>query len=189
MKMRHQENLQRVGFATLGVIAAAGIVVAAAIVPGALLALKPFMRRSRSFERYDVDRALRRLMRRGLVEEVRRGRVVGFSLTDKGREYLARHELANAQFKQPKKWDGRWRIITFDISEKRRYVRDNLRTHLTRLGLYPIQKSVWLYPYPCADLVRLLKVDLELGRNVQCITFKGFEDREDEKLWRLRFDV
>ncbi|MBI4449490.1 hypothetical protein HY634_00340, partial [Candidatus Uhrbacteria bacterium] len=148
IKQRHRDAALRVTLPVLGVIAAAGLVTAVAIAPGVAVALKAFAKLFPSRQRYEVDRTLKRLIRRGLVEETRRGRIVGFSLTDKGREYLARHELADARLAQPKKWDGRWRIITFDISEKRRHVRDNLRAHLTRLGLSPIQKSVWLYPHP-----------------------------------------
>lgn len=189
LKMRHQERLRAVGGVTLGIIAAAGIITAAAVMPGALVALKPFMRKSRPFERHDVDRALKRLIRNGCVEEIVRGRTVRYQITDRGREYLMRCELACAEFAPPRKWDGKWRLVVFDITENRRYLRDNLRGHLLRLGLYPIQKSVWLFPYPCDDLVRLIKVDLGLGRNVQYFTVGKFEDRKEEKNWRRRFDV
>lgn len=189
MKMRHQEQLRAVGAVTLGVIAAAGIVAAAAVAPGVFVVFKSFMRKSRPLERYDVDRSLKRLIRKGFVEEVVRGRTVRCQITDRGREHLMRCELARSEFVPPKKWDGKWRLVVFDVPERWRYLRDNLRGHLLRLGLYPIQKSVWLFPYPCDDLVRLIKVDLGLGRNVQYFTTRSFADREEEKLWRLRFDV
>lgn len=189
LKMRYQEQLREVGGVMLGIIATAGIITAAAVAPGVLVALKPFARKSRPFERYDVDRALKRLIRNGFVEEVAHGRTVRCQITDRGREYLMRCELAHAEFIPPKKWDGKWRLVVFDVPERWRYLRDNLRGHLVRLGLYPIQKSVWLFPYPCDDIVRLIKVDLGLGRNVQYFTTRSFADREEEKLWRLRFDV
>jgi DNA-binding transcriptional regulator PaaX len=189
MKMRHQEQLQRIGLAALGIIAGAGIVAAAAVAPGAIAALAHLAPRSRPLYRSDVDRALRRLIRKGFVEEVVSGRTVRCQITDRGREYLMRCELTHAEFIPPKKWDGKWRLVVFDVPERWRYLRDNLREHLLRLGLYPIQKSVWLFPYPCDDLVQLIKVDLGLGRNVQYFTTKSFADREEEKLWRLRFDV
>ncbi|MDP3771414.1 MAG: hypothetical protein Q8R16_03890 [bacterium] len=189
VKMRHQEQAARIGLIVLGVVAAAGIIATAAVAPGALLALKPLVRKPAWRQRGEVDRALRRLMRRGLVEETHRGRIVELSLSDKGREYLMRREFAHAEIVRPKKWDGRWRIVTFDVPEKRRHLRDNLRTHFQRLGLHPIQKSVWLTPFPCDDLVQLIKVDLDLGRNVQYFTVGKFADREEEKDWRIHFDV
>lgn len=189
MKERHREQTQRIGLAVLGIVAAAGFVAAAAIVPGiaAIGALLP--RQSRWRQREHADRALKRLIRRGLVEEVQRGRIIGYQLTDQGRERLARRELKSAELTISRKWDGKWRLVTFDVPEKRRYLRDHLRIHLTRLGFYPLQKSVWLYPHPCEDVVRLIKVDLGLGRKVQCVAFKRFEDREEERSWRFHFDV
>lgn len=174
----------------LSVIAVAGgFLAAVTVMPAIAIACLPLGKRYPSQQRHDVDSALKRLLRRGLVEEVRRGRTVGYELTSKGREYLTRRELATTRLVPPKRWDGKWRLVVFDIAEKQRHLRDCIRTHLGRLGLHPIQKSVWLYPHPCADLVRLLKVDLGLSRDVQCFTVKKFEDREEEKMWRRRFDV
>lgn len=179
-----------IGVTTLGVVATAGIVMAAAVAPGVLLALKPFVRASRSFERHDINRAIRRLVRRGFVEEVRRrGYIIGYRMTDRGREELMRREFACTELERPRKWDGKWRLIVFDVPERRRHLRDMLRTHFQRLGLHPIQKSVWLTPFPCDDLVQLIKVDLDLGRSVQYFTVGAFTDREEEKGWRIHFDV
>lgn len=189
IKMRHQEQAKRIGLAVLGVVAVTGFVAAAAMMPGLALLVKLFPKRSDRRWRDYADRALKRLIRRGFVEETRQGRVVGYQLTDRGREHLLRREFASAKLVPSKKWDGKWRLVAFDIPEKRRYLRDNLRTHLNRLGLYPLQQSVWLYPYPCQDIVRLLKVDLGLGRRVQYFTVGTFEDRREEKSWRLHFDV
>ncbi|MBI4449668.1 hypothetical protein HY634_01290 [Candidatus Uhrbacteria bacterium] len=189
IKQRHREQAVRVTLSVLGVIAAASIISAVAIAPGVAAVLKSFEKLFPSRQRYEIDRVLRRLIRRGFVEEVMRGRVVHYQLTDRGREHLMRREFTNTEFEKQKKWDGKWRIVVFDIPEKRRHLRDTLREHLNHLGLYPIQKSVWLYPYPCDDLVRLMKVDLNLGRNVQYFTVGKFSDREEEKDWRIRFDV
>lgn len=189
VRMRHQEQIQKIGLTALGIIAVAGIMTAVAVAPGVLIALKPFTRKSRPFYRSDVDRSLKRLLRRGLVEEVVRGRIVRYQITDRGREHLMKREFAQTELEKPKKWDGKWRLVIFDVSERRRHLRDMLRQHFTRLGLYPIQKSVWLFPYSCDDLVRLIKVDLGLGRDVQYFTVGEFADREEEKSWRLRFDV
>lgn len=189
MKMRHQERVREIGGAALGIIAAAGLVTAAAVAPGVLVALKPLARRSRPLYRSDVDRSLGKLVRKGLVEEVVRGRTVRYRITDRGRAELVRREFARTEVEKPKRWDGKWRLVIFDVPEQSRHLRDNLRMHFIRLGLYPIQKSVWLYPYPCDDLVRLIKTDLGLGRNVQYFTVGAFADREEEKGWRLHFDV
>src|SRR3989344_2297817 len=45
------------------------------------------------------------------------------------------------------RWDGKWRILIFDVPEKIRGKRDFLRRELIDFGFYPLQKSVWVYPY------------------------------------------
>lgn len=46
-----------------------------------------------------------------------------------------------------KKWDGIFMIVIFDIPEKQRVVRDNLRDKLRELGFGMLQESVWISPY------------------------------------------
>lgn len=57
-------------------------------------------------------------------------------LTDQGREkaILAKLQIEDEQ------WDGRWRIVIFDIPEKRRGARDILRYNLKSWGLLPGSK-------------------------------------------------
>jgi DNA-binding transcriptional regulator PaaX len=49
------------------------------------------------------------------------------------------------------KWDGKWRIIIFDIPENRHKFRDNIRKSLLNLGFVKLQKSVWITPYDIID--------------------------------------
>jgi DNA-binding transcriptional regulator PaaX len=46
-----------------------------------------------------------------------------------------------------KKRDGVWKIITFDIPESKRSVRNVLRSKLTSLGFKKWQNSIWISPY------------------------------------------
>lgn len=47
-------------------------------------------------------------------------------------------------YKQPKKWDGRLWLITYDIDERRRRSRDAFRRELSVIGCGMFQQSVWL---------------------------------------------
>ena len=40
-------------------------------------------------------------------------------------------------------WDGKWRIVVFDIPESHRKERSVLRAHLKIWGFTPWQQSVW----------------------------------------------
>ncbi|KKP31937.1 MAG: hypothetical protein UR22_C0017G0001, partial [Parcubacteria group bacterium GW2011_GWC2_32_10] len=71
-------------------------------------------------------------------------------LTEKGRRVVGEIQFENMEIKKQKVWDGKWRIVIFDIPENQRRVERNaLRGKLQNLGFYQIQKSVWAYPYPC----------------------------------------
>ncbi|MDP3740816.1 MAG: hypothetical protein Q8R08_00635 [bacterium] len=69
-----------------------------------------------------------------------------FHLTPKGRlsflKYLHLEKL------KIKKWDGRWRIVVFDIPEGRKKLRGYLRHRLKYLGFFPLQESVYIFPHP-----------------------------------------
>jgi DNA-binding transcriptional regulator PaaX len=52
------------------------------------------------------------------------------------------------KFKKSKNWDGKWRIVLFDIPEKDRIFRDILREHLRELKFFKLQHSVFISPEP-----------------------------------------
>lgn len=70
-------------------------------------------------------------------------------ITHEGRRRVAKVEFNNLKITTPKQWDGRWRLVLFDIEESRRHARNAFALKLRKLGFYRLQKSVWVYPYPC----------------------------------------
>lgn len=46
------------------------------------------------------------------------------------------------------RWDGKWCIVLFDISEKERAKRNVLRDFLKRLGFGKLFESTWISPFP-----------------------------------------
>ncbi len=61
------------------------------------------------------------------------------------------------KIKKPKKWDGKWRIVIFDISQLKKVYRELFRSKLKELGFYQLQKSVWIVPFDCQDEIELLR--------------------------------
>lgn len=64
-----------------------------------------------------------------------------FSLTDEGRKRLFK---VIPDYKKSFKWDGQLWLVTYDVSENLRHIRNVLRNHLEEIGCGLIQKSVWL---------------------------------------------
>jgi len=71
-------------------------------------------------------------------------------LTEEGRRQAKILNLLGSciNFKKPKKWDRKWRIVLFDIPEKDRLFRDILREHLRELEFFKLQHSVFVSPHP-----------------------------------------
>lgn len=97
------------------------------------------------------------LKRKGLLKMEYRRKQLYISLSEEGRKYARKYSIDELKIEKPKKWDKKWRILIFDIAEKKRIRRDALRGKLKELGLYQLQKSVWVCPYNFKKEVELLK--------------------------------
>lgn len=73
-------------------------------------------------------------------------------LTEKGVAEIIKYVMKNKFLTT--KWDGKWRIIIFDIKEKTRGDRDYLRRQLKWIGFQELQKSVWVFPYEVRDALK-----------------------------------
>lgn len=69
----------------------------------------------------------------------------GIIITEKGMEKIFRVGL-KVRGKQ-RRTDGKYQMVVFDISEKKRKARDELRLSLKLLGHKEFQKSIWISPY------------------------------------------
>lgn len=51
-------------------------------------------------------------------------------------------------------WDGKWRIVIFDIPESSNTDRDRIRRLIKDIGFLQLQQSVWFHPMPCEDKIK-----------------------------------
>jgi len=131
-----------------------------------------------------MRQALYRLEARGLLKRERSERGWRVSLTDVGEKFAEKLDAADRiKIKAPRKWDEKWRIVIFDIWERRRGVRDKLRRTLEKAGFKRVQDSVWVCPYDCEEFITFLRADLRLGKGILYIIAEGIEN--DARLRRL----
>ena len=137
------------------------------------------------FERRMVDpsrrmsQAVSRMKKRGLLRRRADGKL---ELSEKGNaEAVRQYLLLEAQKKRKSRWDGRWRIVMFDVWESRKGIRDRLRDLLEQAGFVRLQNSVWIYPYDCEDLIALIRTDLHLGQGLLYFVADGLEGGGDIK--------
>ena len=75
------------------------------------------------------------------------------SLNEKGR--LRALNLSFKRFYNRKeKWDGKWRMVAFDIPDASRKGRNALRYRMRLGGFYELQESLFLYPYDCEKEIK-----------------------------------
>lgn len=105
----------------------------------------------KKINKYSFRRSFQRLSQEKLIEE-RKMPNGSFKLvlTREGKRQAKTLSLLgnSIRFKKPRRWDGKWRIVLFDIPEKDRTFRDILREHLKALEFFKLQQSVFISPYP-----------------------------------------
>lgn len=88
-----------------------------------------------------------------------------------------------------KKWDGKWRIVFYDIPEKEKNIRKMLQVKLLELGFGMIQESVYISPFDIAEDLREFLIAQKLEEivfiSVADKLFAGNEKLLTERVWRL----
>ncbi len=115
---------------------------------------------------YKAKSVLGRLVAKGLITFEERDGNRYARLTEAGEQVLKLETLRNADVRKPKRWDKRWRMVIFDIPERRRTIRVRLRRFMEEFGFVRLQDSVWVYPYDCEDLIALAKAKFRIGVDV-----------------------
>lgn len=120
----------------------------------------------RSIDRNDLLRKIYYWRERGLIETFVENKERYIELTPKGRKILKEVVFNNLKIDIPKRWDGRWRMVIFDIPEENKNSRDIVREKLKQIGFLRIQKSVYLFPYECTKEIVFLAERLNIKNNV-----------------------
>jgi phenylacetic acid degradation operon negative regulatory protein len=142
----------------------------------------------RARERYLNRLAVERLESCGLVSrKARKGKQV-FRITPKGKRIL--HEVTGESKRlllYPERWDGKWRIVAYDLPEDKRSLRNSLRYVLEKCGFLQAQKSVWVFPYDAPLLERLLSEQPDIASHTFFLRTERFsQDQAYRKHFKLK---
>ncbi len=97
--------------------------------------------------RWRYNRAVAYLVKRKQLEVFKKNDKIFLKLTRKGKLRALMHRLEN-EFKVQLTWDGKWRLAIWDIPEKFRKQRNQIRLFVKDLGFYRLQHSVFITPFP-----------------------------------------
>lgn len=109
----------------------------------------------REVDKSEFSQALKRLRERGLIKKynVDVNKVI-LQLTDLGRNALG--------LEVEEEWDGKYRIVIFDIPEQKRVVRNLFRRRLKEWGFRRWQQSVWVSKRNVTKRLKILIADLKI---------------------------
>jgi CRISPR/Cas system-associated endoribonuclease Cas2 len=173
-KRRRKENIQGAVLAAVGL---AGILAVIMIAPNIFQAIPGIMGRKRYRLAFQARTAASRLAIKGHVRFVVKNGRKHIEITDAGKRALAlEQEKARVAAMQGKRWDKRYRIVMFDIPQKRKNMRDSVRRLLRECGFLRLQDSVWIYPYDCEELITLVKSDMRLGKDLLYVIVDSMEN-------------
>ncbi|MDD2935332.1 MAG: hypothetical protein PHX25_02540 [Candidatus Pacebacteria bacterium] len=106
----------------------------------------------KNFDKNLLKKSIKRLYELKVIEEkFNKDGTVTIVLSEGGKNRAITYNINNIKIKNPKKWDGRWRFILFDVPEGNKQTRNALRYHLKMIGFFEFQKSVFVHPYDCKD--------------------------------------
>ena len=173
--------------AILASIKVAGLITMAILAPNALQILGTLHKGKKlANAKYYIKTTVGKLHRQGLIEFKRDGEKKYIILSKKGDARLLLHQSLSPKDRLSQRWDGKWRVVIFDIKEATRATRDRLREELVDIGFVKVQNSVWIFPHDCEEFIFLLKTEFELGRSV---LFMIVEKLENDKWLRKKFDL
>ncbi len=144
-------------------LATVGVISIALVAPKMTRLLKeldrPAKNRTQLYRR--ISQGINRLEQDGLVAVFGEHGKRRVEITEKGLAVMKKVEFGEYAIPEPAFWDGKWRVIVFDINERRRRTRNQLRRLLDGTGFVRIQDSVWIYPYPCDEFISLVRAHLK----------------------------
>lgn len=103
-----------------------------------------------------IKRDLYRLRKQKIIKFEKSRDNYKIVLTDEGKKIYLRFNYEKMRLNKKQVWDMKWRMILFDIPNKKKWARDAFSYRMKELGCVRFNNSVWVYPYPCEKEINFL---------------------------------
>lgn len=181
-----QEKRDKVYASTKTVLSLLGMgvtIAAALIVPKATSALINTFSQGESpwndWKKFNLSylrQTLRRLQRQKMVEIKDINGKQQITITQKGKTRILEYSLDELEITKPKMWDKKWRVVIYDIPNRKKYLQELMRETLKNLGFLAIQESVYIVPYPCYKEIEFLRECYHVGPYIKYLLVDKLED-------------
>ncbi len=165
------------------IIVAGPVILASLFLPNAPQMLKPLIKWRKNWgkiKRKRVYEAINRLNKKRLIELTQKGDNLYIEITENGRKLIKNFDYDNIELPSHKKWDKKWRLVIFDIPEKKNKERRALSVKLKDLGFYPLQESVFIYPYDCRSEIDFICSFLDVDRYINYCIVDTLDKKEGD---------
>ncbi|MBU1159968.1 hypothetical protein KKD04_02185 [Patescibacteria group bacterium] len=135
-----------------------------------------------SRERYKMNRILQNLEKQKLIDIYGKGDDIVMEITEKGKKRILKYKFDEIVIVRPKKWDGYWRMIIFDIPERYKKGRDALTRKFKEMEIYPLQKSVFICPFECGDEINFVSEFFDVRKFVHYFVIKEIDEKDGDFL-------
>ena len=159
-------NKATIAKSILGVVGTVGILTMAAIAPNSLQILKLFGVGKKQYKPRSIYKTLKRMETQQLVDIKEKDDKVIIIITEKGKKRLLKYNIDDMQIKKPKRWDKKWRLVSFDVPEKQKKAREALRNKLKDLEFFPLQKSLFISPFPCKNEIDFISEIFQIQKHI-----------------------
>ncbi len=143
---------------------------------------RELVREWRAINRQSLERSVQSLYQSHLVEtKENHDGTSTLVLSNNGKRRAPTFDVETMRIKTPARWDGKWRIIIFDIPHPLKKVRESLRYLLKHLGCFPLQKSVFVHPFNCEKEIEFITELHKARRYVRFIIADSIDNEIDLK--------
>lgn len=136
-----------------------------------------------------VRAAISRMQRQGWLVSRKVGNRSYYSMSPRGQRRLNEAAVRIYKLGDNAQWNGRWCLVSYNIPEEVRSLRDQLRKELNFLGFGMLTTSTWISPNGLAEAVQEIAEGLEATQHVEIFTSDhvGYSDPKDlvQKCWNL----
>lgn len=184
------EKIKTAAGMALVIIGVAGVVTLAAVAPGVLSVLSRTLYRNSRNRRFSKKEKVTKLTRtfyylknQGYIKMKPTGKDFKIFLTNLGKRKLKKLQFEHLTVPKPKSWDGKWWQIAADIpTEDYKWAADLFREKLLDMNFFPLQRTLWFYPFDPREEIDFIVDEFGIGRYVTAMEINRLDSDDERKL-------
>jgi|SRR3989344_2441707 len=141
-------------------------------------------KRHTKFAKWQYNRVIKRLTDSNRIAVVKKNGKLFVELTSKGKIVGLLSKLGTQS--QAKPWDGKWRLMIWDIPESSSKQRDMIRWFVKRLGFFKLQHSVYITPFELSSEAVSYLIESDLWKFIR---FLRVDRLDDDKMVKQHFGL